>query len=268
MRKIMAAIFLGLILFPLANLYAEVSICIIPFKGNDGNIRNVENKIREHLHKYGGLSIIADGMMKEIMEIQEKAQSTGSAYHDISKLKTAEYLVTGSLDSGRLNLIAIDVNKGAEIFSKEISLSPGDGNYLLKNISIEMRDAIIMDASTKTREVPEEVASYMQLLNNLVSTLHQDAKTSYNYIVFYYKGKHQFPKTDNPEMVSKGDLFLKVIRPNLLRSKLKYIFMKSAPPWIYIHVIADKLGKKTKHKFGIIELDDGSLGIGIYEPME
>jgi hypothetical protein len=30
-------------------------------------------------------------------------------------------------------------------------------------------------------------------------------------------------------------------------------------------IIADTLGKKTKHTFGIIELEDGSHAIGIYE---
>jgi hypothetical protein len=32
-----------------------------------------------------------------------------------------------------------------------------------------------------------------------------------------------------------------------------------------LNIIAEKTGKKTKHKFGIMEMEDGSLGITNHE---
>ncbi len=249
------------------KIYAEITVGIIPIKGNDPNSSKYESRIKEHLVKEGGISIIADNLMKNIIEIHEKAQALGSAYLDISKLKTSEYLISGTVDSGRLTLVAVDVNKGLQIFSGEINLNSGDPSSLLRNISSQIREAIIMDGAGKEREVPGEAAPYMQLLEKFKASLGSDAKESFRYILFYNSGKYQNPRPGEKDMENKGELFLKVIRPNLVRSKLIYLFSKSSPPWIYINVIADKMGKKTKHKFGILELDDGSMGIGIYEPM-
>jgi len=257
-----------LLMFSGPGLYAEIAVGITPFKGDKNMTIPMENKIKEYFVKSGGISVIADSLLKEILEVQEKASSLGSAYHDISKLKTAEYLVAGSVDNDRLNLTAVDVNRGIEIFNKGIPLNSGEVNFEITRVLRDLRDSILVDASSKSREVSDEVAPYMQLLNSLVSNLHLEGKVCYKYLVFYHNGKYTSPKHENKEMANKADLFLKVIRPNLVRSKLRYIFMKANPPWIYVNVIADKLGKKTKHKFGIIELDDGSIAVGIYEPME
>lgn len=247
---------------------ADIPVGILPFKGNNAQLQSIENRMKEYLIKSGGISVIADKMLKEIMEIQEKAQSLGSSYHDISKLKTAEYLVSGIFDSGKLTITVIDVNKGTEIYSKSLNLSAGDPGHEATRVFKESRDAIFMDSSGKGREAGEEAAPYMQLLNSLVASLHLEGKHCYKHIVIYNNGKYVTPASDHKEMSQKADLFLKVIRPNLVRSKLSFLFLKSNPPWVYVNVIAEKLGKKTKHKFGIIELENGSLGIGIYEPME
>jgi hypothetical protein len=69
-------------------------------------------------------------------------------------------------------------------------------------------------------------------------------------------------------MEEKAKTFLGVIRPNLSRAAISFAGMEAASPWMYITVIADKLGKKTKHRFGIIELEGGALAIGIYELLQ
>ncbi len=268
LKKIIAALVLTLILLLSNNLFADVAVGLIPLKGNDKNRSKIENYIKETLSKSGGISIVADKMLKDILKIHEKAQSLGSAYHDISKLKTAEYLISGAINSGKLLLTVVDVNKGTEIFNKQIKINVRNRYYAIRSLCKDLRDSILLQASSKRRDIPEEAEPYMEILNNFVSSLKSGKKAPYKYVVIYYKGKYRFPDDKNKDIRKKADLLIKVVRPNLIRSKLTYLFLKANPPWVYVNVIATKFGKKTKHQFGIIELDNGSLGIGIYKPMD
>ncbi len=268
MKRLLFVFTFYVVILSVTPLLAEVTVGILPLKGSDSDIKNIDNRIKSYLTRSGGLSIVEDKMLKEIIKVHEKAQSLGSAYHDISKLKSAEYLVTGSLEAGKLTLSAVDVNSGTSLFTRQANITSGDKGYRIRKLCSEIRSAILVHSASKQREVPEEAEAYMDLLNNFVASLGKGKSAPYRYLVFYKDGKYQRPVKGDTSMEEKAGRFVMVLRRNLIRSKLTYIYLKSEPPWVYLNVIAKKLGKKTKHRFGIIELDDGSLGIGIYKPME
>lgn len=251
-----------------SHLLAEVTVGILPLKGTDSETKNIDSQVKSYMTRSGGLSVVEDNVLKEIMKVHEKAQSLGSAYHDISKLKTAEYLVTGSLESGKLTLSAIDVNSGTSLLTRHVNINTRDKGYRIRKVCSEIRNAILLHSASKQREVPEEAGPYMDLLDNFVASLGKGKTAPYRYLVFYKNRKYQHPVKGDKAMEEKAERFVMVLRRNLIRSKLSYIYLKSEPPWVYVNVISKKLGKKTKHQFGIIELDDGDLGIGIYKPME
>ncbi len=251
-----------------SSLLADVTVGILPLKGSGSGKKSIDDRIKSILSGSGGLSVVEEKMLREIIKVHEKAQSLGSAYHDISKLKSAEYLVTGNLESGNLTLSAVDVNSGTSLFTGQADISTGEREYRIKKLCGEVRSAILLHAASKQREVPEEAEPYMDILNNFVASLGRGKTAPYRYLAFYMNGKYRHPVKGDKAMEEKADRFVMVLRRDLIRSKLSYIYLKSESPWVYVNVIAGKLGKKTKHQFGIIELDDGSLGIGIYKPMD
>lgn len=157
----------------------------------------------------------------------------------------------------------MDVNSGALVWSKSVEAGREDTVFPPRQ---KIRSAVILHASSKKREVPEDVEPYMDFLNQFVKSLSRGKSASYPYLAFYYGGKYSQPSAKVPKLLQTAETFLGVVRPNLVRSHLVYVDVKSKAPWVYISVVAKKLGKKTMHRFGIIELSDGSLGISIYEP--
>lgn len=262
MRGVFAASVLFL-LFVSSSLSAGVPLGILPFKG-DGAIKKIEGSLKETLVKAGGVTVLADSAMKEIIKRHEAAQSLGSSYHDISKLKVAEYLLEGTIEGKSLRLKVIDVNTGALVFNQAVAVQ--GRAYYITSAARKIRQAVILHASLKKREVPEDIAPYMDFLKEFARSLSRGDAASYPYLAFYYGGKYQRPVPKNLKLLETASRFLKVVRPNLVRSRLVYVDVKSKAPWAYISVVAIKLGKKTMHRFGIIELPDGSIGISIYEP--
>jgi len=247
------------------NVTAAVPVAVIPFEGDTAGIREVEIKVKEILGKSAGITVVADKMMSEIMKIQENAQVMGSSYHDISKLKVAEFLVTGNFSGGKLNLKAVDVNQGTEVYNKTIDIAGDSSSSRVVTKAVkEMSDALFHGAS-KGSEIPSDAKPYMDLITQLAGSLSGGDAASYRYIAIYSKGAYQHPDPENPKAVESAKILLKIMRQDLLRAKLYYISMKGESFWVYLDIIAEKAGKKTKFRFGILELDDGSLGIGIYE---
>lgn len=244
---------------------AGVPMGVLPFKG-DGAVLRLETSLKTALVKAGGVTILADSVMKEIIRRHEQAQSIGSACHDISQLKVAEYLLEGALEGGRLQLKVVDVNSGAIVLSD--ALAVGGGDYRIRSAARRVRKAVILHASGKKREVPEDVGPYMEFLQQFVKGLGRGKSACYPYLAFYYGGKYRRPSAKYPKLIQTAGTFLKVVRPSMVRSRLVFVDVKSKAPWVYISVVAVKLGKKTMHRFGIIELSDGSLGVSIYEPDE
>jgi len=78
-------------------------------------------------------------------------------------------------------------------------------------------------------------------------------------------GAYRHPDTENKKSADSAKLVLRVMRQSLNRSKVTFISMKNEKGWTYINTVADKAGQKTKIKFGMIELDDGSLAVGTCE---
>ncbi len=257
MRRVFAALVLFL-LFISSSLSAGVPLGVLPFKG-DRAVKQVEGSIKEILVKAGGVTVLADSAMKEIVKRHEAAQR-----HDISKLKVAEYLLEGTIEGKSLRLKVIDVNTGALVFNQAVAV---EGRaYSITAAARKIRQAVILHASSKKREVPEDVSPYMDYLKEFTRSLSRGDAASYPYLVFYYGGKYERPHQKNPQLVETASRFLKVVRPSLVRSRLVFVDVKSKAPWAYISVVAVKLGKKTMHRFGIIELPDGAIGISIYEP--
>jgi hypothetical protein len=120
-----------IILASTVTVSAAIPVGIIPFEGEGQNPKNLEDLVRQIFTQHGVISIIADDSMQKVIEIHEKAQSTGSSYHDISKLNVAEYLIKGSVKASTAQLAVIDVNTGSEIFSKSFDYSK-DKMYQIK----------------------------------------------------------------------------------------------------------------------------------------
>ena len=258
--------FIVLIVFLTLKAYsfAAVPVALIPFEGEGASVSEIESKVKEFLGKTGGISVVADKNMDEIMKVQQKAQVMGSSSHDISKLKVAEFLVSGSISSGKLNLKAVDVNEGTEVYNQTFDVSGESGKRLLVKAVKEMGDKILFHSSSKNADLPSEAKPYMEIINKLVASLGSGDEASYRYIAIYSKGAYNHPDPENQKAIESAKLLLKVMRQDFLRSKVYYISMKSESFWMYIDVIAEKTAKKTKYRFGILELDDGSLGVANY----
>ncbi len=254
-------IFIAL-LFMNAGLYAAVPVAILPFEGTEPKSTEYTSLVKELFIKTDGISVVADKFMQEIINIHEKAQAMGSDYHDISKLKIAEYLVLGNLSGNKLTLKVIDVNQGTEIYGSTVDLS-GDPKRALKKAVKDMSEKILFRVSSRGEEVPSEAAPYMDTINGFVNSLSQGDEASYRYMAIYSKGTYVHPDKDNKKSVDNAKRFLKLVREKLNNSKVTYISMKADKTWIYVNVIAEKSGKQMKIKFGFIELEDGSMAIGI-----
>jgi hypothetical protein len=262
--------FIILLFFLMLNAYglAAVPVALLPFEGDDKSVSDIESRVKQLLGKTSGISVIADKNMDEIMKVQQKAQVMGSSVHDISKLKVAEFLVTGSMSSGRLNLKAVDVNEGTEVYNQTFDVSGESGKRQLAKAVKEMGDKILFHSSSKNADVPSEAKPYMDIINRLVASLGSGDEASYRYMAIYLNGAYIHPDPENKKSVESAKLVLKVMRQELIRSKIYYISMKSESFWMYIDIIAEKTAKKTKYRFGILELDDGSLGVANYNEVK
>jgi hypothetical protein len=252
------------ILSSIVPALAAIPVGIIPFEGEGQNPKNFEDLVRQIFTQHGVISIIADDSMQKVIEIHEKAQSTGSSYHDISKLNVAEYLIKGSVKDSRAQLAVIDVNAGSEIFSETFDYSK-DKMYQIKKTVSSVKDLIVVKSSQRGG-VPSDAKPYMEIVNNFVTSLEMGEISSYPYLGFYKEGAYRHPSADDKDLSMKGKDFVKILKPVLIRAKLIYngIDTKSSSI-IYLKIIAEKTGKRTKHKFGIMEMEDGSLGITNHE---
>jgi len=256
----MKRLFFIIMLFLSTGLYAAVPVAVMPFDGDDSNASLMQLKVKEFLVKTDGIAVVADNLMADLVKIHEKAQALGSEYHDISKLKIAEYLVFGTVADGKLSLRAVDVNQGTEIYSATIEVS-GDAARVLKKTVREMADRILFRVSSRGEEVPADAAPYMEAINGLVASLSQGDEAGFRYIAVYSKNAYVHPVPDNPKAVENGRRFVKILRQDLNRARVTYISMKSEKDWIYVDVVVDRAGRQAKFRFGILELDDGTLGI-------
>lgn len=250
-----------------APLHAQVAVGVMPFEGDKAESALLQKRLCEMLPKSGGIAVIADAQLKEVMRVHETAQSLGSDIHDVTKIKVAEYLISGEVVSGKASVKVIEVNSASEVFAKTMDLT-GDKEYACRRLAREIQDAIVLHGASKNREIPGQAKPYMEIVESLVESLGPDDKASYNYIAFYTSGSYKRPVAGDARMEEKAKIFLGAIRPNLLRARISFAGMNAAPPWMYITVVADKTGKKTKHRFGIMELESGALVIGIYELMQ
>ncbi len=248
------------------NVSAAIPVAVMPFEGEKAS-QDAEKKVRELLGKSSGITVVAQKMMGEIIKVHQNAQVVGSENLDLSKIKAAEFLITGSVSEGKLVLKAVDVNEGTEVYNETIELT-GDSKRLVAKAVKDMSDKILFKNSSKSGDVPSEAKPYMDVLNKLAASMGGDDASSYPYIAIYLSGAYNHPDGGNKKAVENAKLMLRVMRPYLLRSKLYYISMKGENVWVYLEVVAEKTGKKTKLKIGVIELADGSLGVGLFEEIK
>jgi hypothetical protein len=247
-------------------LHADVPVAILPLEGNRTDCAALESKIRQKLVGLRGISPVGDNEMKGIMDLHEKAMAMGSSALDVSKVKVAEYVVRGSVNSGKANLAVISVNTNLEIFNKTFDF-PGSGAYALNRELTSLRDSIMVSAySSGEKSLPSGTAPYMQSARNLVQSLGMGPEASYPYIAFYNKGQYAHPDPKNEALVRQAKLFLDVVRPKLVRAELIFAGIEAKAPFMHLYIFADKAGAKTKHRLDFMDLPDGSLGITQYQP--
>ncbi|MBN1534663.1 MAG: hypothetical protein JXA20_18480 [Spirochaetes bacterium] len=216
------------------------------------------------MQRFKGISIVADSMMKDIVEIHERAQALGSTYHDISKLKMADFLVTGVIEGKSLGLRGIDVNAGTEIFQKTIDISASN-SYAIKSACTVLYDSILFSASARTTEVSVGASPYVSIIESFVASLKSADEDIYKYLALYSRGQYRRPVKEDKALDGMAKSFLRATRPAHTGVRLSFLYLEEESPWTNLFMVSDKRGMKQKHKFGIIERDDGTPGIAIYE---
>jgi hypothetical protein len=165
----------------------------------------------------------------------------------------------------KLTLKAVDVNEGTVIYSSTIDLKKEGSQYQIKRTVKDISDKILLQSASKSDEIPSEAAPYMSIVNKLVASLSNGDQASYPYMAVYSGGAYRHPEAGNKKSEDTAKLTLKIMRQSLNRAKVTYISMKNESGWVYINTVADKAGQKKKVRFGIVELSDGSLAVGICE---
>ncbi len=248
--------------------YSEVPVAVMPFTG-DGKLKNeIQAKVKELLTAAGGLDVIAENLNEEIMKTHEKAQILGSDKHNVEQLKTAEYLITGEVSDNLFIIKAVNVNSGVEVFNRQIEIKESVKSPELKKAANELADAILFASSPTDSDIPDEAKPYMDLVRKFTDSLMKSDESSYPFMAQYFAGSYKHPEKGNKKIEESAKLQLKIARTKLLKSKLTFIKIKQNQPWMDIFIIADKSGIKTKFKFSIIELEDGTNGIGVIDQVK
>ncbi len=265
-KTALTCLFLLCIYLTTHNLAAQVPVAVLPVVGS-GDTDRLEQDVRRSITALGGLSVIGDNELKQVLDLHEKAQAMGSEAHDISKIKVAEYLVKTVLDGGKAGISAIAVNTNVEIYNNSFNYnaaSPYAASLQLGRLS----DAIMMDAYSAGRNLPSGVDHYMKSLNDLVQSLGMSEQASYPCLAFYSGGNYCHPRAGDKKLEKSAGVMLKEIRPRLARSRLIFGGIAPQANLVTVYIFADKLGKKTKHRFDFMDLPDGTLGITQYQPLQ
>jgi hypothetical protein len=260
-------ILFGIAIFFIKPVFADIPVAILPFSGENKKSKDIETILRSSLAQNPGISILADAdTLKEIQKIHEKAQAMGSTMHDITKIKAAEFIVSATLSANSLDLKVLDVNTAKEIFNQKIVLET-DYKYQLKSKADEIYKLITLNLSELERPIPDEGKEYFELAKKFVEALGSDSQAR-EYTAFY-KGD-AFKKPDLAQERDKERLrdFLRVVKPQLIRSKIFFLGIKFAPPRGELAILAKKMGKKTRHQLTIMELNDGTLAVTDYRILE
>ncbi len=248
-----------------AAVYSQVPVAVMPATGHDGARETLTREIRQGVAALGGISVIGDNELRQVMELHEKAQALGSDAHDPGKLKVAEYLIKGSLEDGRAQISVISVNTNLELHNTVFQYN-GVSKFSVEREIGKIRDAVYIDAYSKERKLPSGTAPYMKVLNEFTESLGMGDAASYHCIAFYSAGAYKHPETGNKKLEGMAKVFLGEIRPRLIRSKLIFAGTQQKENIVSVWIIADKMGSRKKHRFDFMDLPDGSLGIIQYQP--
>lgn len=247
------------------GLFPQVPVAVLPAQGSDGAKETLSQEIRQGIAALGGISVIGDNELRQVMEFHEKAQALGSDAHDPSRLKVAEYIVKGTLEDGRARISVISVNTNLELHNTVFQYN-GTSKFSIESEIGKIRDALYIDAYSKERKLPSGTAPYMKSINELTESLGMGDAASYPYIAFYNAGVYKHPEAGNKKLEGMAKVLLGEIRPRLIRSKLIFAGTQAKDTMVSVWVIADKMGSKKKHRFDFMDLPDGSLGIIQFQP--
>jgi hypothetical protein len=259
MKKIFLSSLLAAVLLPVFA-QAQVTVAVLPFQG-EPSARTAQQSFTSSLLRGGQVGVVADSAMKDILAIHEQAQLVGSSLHDISKLKTAEFIITGNIINGVISISAIDVNTSVIVFSKTSAFSQASADSICRNLAAQCRDALLLGISGTHREPPDAAKPYLAVLSSLVNSLSTGDEASYPFLAVYSKGNFIHPNAENKASADKARQFLKYFRPYFIRSSITFISIEKKSGNVLITCIIDKAGSKTKHQVGFVELDDGSLAL-------
>lgn len=265
MKSMPILLIIALSIFFTPTLFAQVPVAVMPIQG-EGDTKKLNQEIRRTLAETGGLSIIGDNELKQIIDLHEKAQALGSESLDVSKIKVAEYIVKTSLLDGKASVSVIAVNTNIELSNTTFQFD-GTSAYGISLGMRPIRDAIMFDAYSSDRKLPSGTEPYMKALRELVQSLGIDDKASYPYLAFYSSGSYRHPEPGNKKLETSAKVMLGEMKPRISRAKLVFAGISPQQNTVTIYVFADKMGKKTKHKFDFMDLPDGTIGITQYQPL-
>ena len=259
MKKIFLSSLFAALLFPVFA-QAQVTVAVLPFEG-EAAAPAAQQSFTASLLRGGQIGVVADRAMKDILAIHEQAQLTGSSLHDISRLKTAEFIITGNIRSGVISVSAIDVNTSVIVFSKNAAFSQASADSICRSLASQCRDALLLGVSGANREPPDAAKPYIAVLSSLVKSLAAGDDASYPFLAVYSKGNFVHPSAENKASADKARQFLKYFRPYFIRSNITFISIEKKSGNVLITCIIEKAGSKTKHQVGFVELDDGSIAV-------
>ena len=259
MKKSFYLPFIAALIFP-ALAQAQIAVAVLPFEGGD-EAKAAQQSFSQHITRGGQIAVLADSAMGDILAIHEQAQLRGSALHDISRLKIAEFIITANISGANLTVSAIDVNTGVIVFTKSVQYTASAGDAACRTLASQCRDAIIRGISGADREPPDAAKPYLAVLGSLVASLASGDEASFPYVAVYNSGKYVRPSSDNQKAADKGRQFLKFFRPYFIRSNVTFISIEKKSGYVLIHCVVNKSGSKTKHEVGFVELEDGSIAV-------
>jgi hypothetical protein len=239
-------------------------VALIPPKDPSPQQKKAHSALEQRLANLTEISLIRKDQMKQILKLHTRGQQMGADNLDISGIKVAEFLILGKPAGDKIQWQLVSVNSAAVVFSRFLPLAQHRG-YKLRSLADALRDKIVTNANIKDQSVPQKVQPLWRVVQGYVKALGQGRQATYRYLGFYHKDGYKHPRQGVKNLVDQTKLFIKVTKKRLIRAQLHYLGMERQGNIIYITFLADKYGKKTKHRFGLMELNDGSLAIIKYD---
>ncbi len=258
--KVLPSLMMLLLLTCASMVSAAIPVAVLPVVGQHGQAQRLIASFARDLIREETVSLVSEDIKKQIFAIHKNAQQMNSGYHDISKLKLAQFLITPKIESNQLFFHLVDVNKGTTIVSRSVPLDR-QSNGQIGALAKIFRDKIVEYGSFNAEDVPEEIKPFTQTIVTFVAALSKGNAAAYKQIAFFSEGKYKNPTTQQKSLQKRADFFISLLKKGLIHSKIFYLKHKNENGTLFVSVISEKFGKKNHHLFLLKELDDGSIAI-------